>query len=443
MARLPLLKVLALTSLVAACGGSTAGVGASSGGSSGGASSGGGSSGSGGTSTSVAGSTPTTALSVSVDHACATRAADGATYCWGDNSWGQVGDGTQTNRLAPTSVTPARFLQLAVGGTHTCGLLQDRTVQCWGMDVYGSVGTGTTSAVRCSDNEPCVQKPVAVVGLTDVAQITAGTEHSCALTGDGAVWCWGDNRLGAVVGVPTDNYTAKPTPTKLALGPARAVAAGGNWSCAVLLAGTVSCWGNDPWNQNPTSASKLPITVGNVAAVAGLDHVSELALGRGFACARLDDGTARCWGSNAEGQLGDGSTTASAVPVVVAGVSDVAHVAVGETHACALLVDGRVLCWGDNAHGALGDGTLLGTDCARAATPPGPAGGGTPPPSAPTCRPHAQAVPGIAGAQALAAGGDASCVRLGDGSLTCWGASQYGLGDGTSTARLTPVPIAF
>jgi alpha-tubulin suppressor-like RCC1 family protein len=178
--------------------------------------------------------------------------------------------------------------------------------------------------------------------------------------------------------------------------------------------------------------------------VAGLDHVSELALGRGFACARLDDGTARCWGSNAEGQLGDGSTTSSAVPVVVAGVSDVAHVAVGETHACALLVDGRVLCWGDNAHGALGDGTLLGTDCSRPSPlPPGPAGGGTPPMSAPTCSPHAQAVPGIAGAQAIAAGGDASCVRLGDGSLTCWGASQYGLGDGTSTARLTPVPIAF
>jgi alpha-tubulin suppressor-like RCC1 family protein len=429
----------ALASFVVACGSSSGSTPAGADGSSSGSS--GSSSGSSGSS----GSTPTTALSVGVDHSCATRASDGATYCWGDNAYGQVGDNTQTTRLAPVSVSPEHFAQLAAGGTHSCGLTKDGRVRCWGLDVYGTVGTGTTSTVHCVENEPCVQTPTAVIGLAGAVQIAAGTEHTCALTSDGGVWCWGDNRLAEVLGTPTDNYTAKPTPTRVApLAAASAVAAGGNWSCAVLRDTTVSCWGNDPWNQDPKSAPTLPITVGGVARVAGLDHVTEVALSNSFACARIDDGTARCWGSNTSGQLGDGTTTTSAVPVAVAGVSGVKHVVVGASHACALLDDGSITCWGDNALGELGDGTKTGTDCIPPVALPPSGGGGTPPPAgSPTCRPHAQAVKGLANVEALALGGNASCARLADQSIACWGTSQRGLGDGTSEAHLSPVPIAF
>jgi alpha-tubulin suppressor-like RCC1 family protein len=180
------------------------------------------------------------------------------------------------------------------------------------------------------------------------------------------------------------------------------VGAGTGYACAVLVDGTVRCWGSGPLGNGTTTSSPVPLPV------VGLGGVSAIAAGEDTACALLMDGTLRCWGSNFNGLLGNPSFTgqSSNVPIVVTGVSGALAVSVGETHACALLSDHTVVCWGDNSQRQLG--------------------GSTPPSSvAPV------AVPSISGATALAAGSSHTCALLGGGVVQCWGSNIYGQLAGT------------
>jgi alpha-tubulin suppressor-like RCC1 family protein len=195
---------------------------------------------------------------------------------------------------------------------------------------------------------------------------------------------------------------------------ATAIAAGEFHTCALLDDGTARCWGDNFFGQlgdgTTTISRTTPVTV------SGLSNVTAIAAGWGHTCAVLNDGTARCWGDNFFGQLGDGTTTISrTTPVTVSGLSNVTAIAAGLYHTCALLTDKTVRCWGSNRYGQLGDGTRG------------------------VSRTTLEAVSGLSNVTAIAAGGSHTCAQLGNETARCWGFNEYGqLGNGELGFATTP-----
>ncbi len=350
------------------------------------------------------------AVAAGGSHTCALTSAGGV-QCWGNNWYGQLGDGTTTHRSTPVAVSglASGVVAVAAGGWHTCALTSAGGVQCWGFNWYGQLGDGMTTHRST---------PVAVSGLASgVAAVTAGGEHTCALTSAGGVQCWGYNLYGQLGdGTETNRYTPVAV-SGLASGVA-AVAAGDGHTCAVTSAGGVQCWGRNyygqlgdgTWTNHPTPVAVVGLASGVAAVAAGEEHT----------CAVTSAGGVQCWGCNFSGQLGDGTTTNRCTPVAVSGLaSGVVAVAAGGSHTCALTSAGGVLCWGDNVYGQLGDGTT-------------------------THRSTPVAVSGLAsGVLAVAAGRHHTCALTSAGGVQCWGDNGYGqLGDGTTTDRRTPVAVS-
>ncbi len=358
------------------------------------------------------------ALAAGEEHSCAILTS-GALRCWGSNRDRQLGDGAPglysipqlliPNRLAGATTPYATFLQLALGRYHSCAVFPRGTLHCWGRNSDGQLGDGTV--------EPRTL-PVAVLGMeSGVRQLTLGAEHSCALKSSGQVFCWGSNQYGQL----GDGSAAQRVIPALVNGLAAnvdALLAGDNHTCALSQAGggTLQCWGSNARGQlgnGTTDDSPIPVTVfgltGAQAAEAGLAHT----------CAALTNGV-RCWGDNESGQLGDGSRNNHTAPVAVAGLPTgaISAFAVGDRHSCAA-VDGVAYCWGNNRDGQLGDGTL-------------------------TDSPSPVMVQGISGSVAeLAAGASHSCARTTNGALYCWGGNEQSqLGDGTTEDRPTAALVS-
>jgi alpha-tubulin suppressor-like RCC1 family protein len=285
------------------------------------------------------------AIATSTYHSCALL-SDGTVKCWGRNDRGELGDGV-ISLYESTPVVVNRLsnvVAISTGGYHTCALLSDGTVKCWGANDRGQLGDGTLEDKST---------PVTVKGLSNAIAIASGDLHTCALLGDGTVKCWGGNYFGQL-GDGTN--VSKSTPiTVNGLTNAVAISAGGYHTCALLSDGTVKCWGRNDRGElgdgKVVSYESTPVTV------IGLSNVIEISTGVAHTCALLNDGTVKCWGNNADGQLGDGTTTPSSVPVTVNGLSNVIMITTGGWHTCALFNDGTIKCWGDNYFGQLGDGT--------------------------------------------------------------------------------------
>ncbi|HEX3510354.1 MAG TPA: hypothetical protein VHT27_04560 [Solirubrobacteraceae bacterium] len=210
--------------------------------------------------------------------------------------------------------------------------------------------------------------------------------------------------------------------------PGQRIASGRLFACAVLTTGRVNCWGEngggqlgDGTNTGPehcevSPCSKVPVTV------SGITNATTVGAGDSNACAVLTTGGVDCWGSNVQGQLGNGTRTASSTPVAVSGIANATAVAVGQEHVCALLATGRIACWGANYDGELGTGSDSGPDCAG------------------DCSWTPVAVSGITDATAIAANAHYTCAVLATGGVDCWGYNEYGqLGDGTATGPETCV----
>src|SRR5205809_4781134 len=363
-------------------------------------------------------------------HACM-RLPDGTVQCWGRNNFGQLGNGD--GNLADSSVPVAvrgltTATRVVTGDSHTCALLGDGTVQCWGVGDSGQRGDGTFNNISTV--------PVAVVGLggaghlTNAVAIAARGYHSCALLGDGTVWCWGrnqDGQLGNGIPLPAPPGTQCPsswcssTPVRASgITGAAAVIAGGYHTCAVLMPDrTVQCWGRNDDGQlgdGTRTSSSTPVPVG------GLTGAAAVTGGFYHTCALLGDGTVQCWGQNYEGQLGNGIVGGvSTTPVLVAGLANVRAVSGGYRHTCALLRDGTVQCWGRNVEGQLGDGTTTSSS-----TPVG--------------------VGDITDAVAVGSGVLHTCALLLNSTVKCWGAVGSGndfgqLGNGATTGSSTPVTV--
>ncbi|MCC7538499.1 MAG: hypothetical protein IT379_19900, partial [Deltaproteobacteria bacterium] len=286
-------------------------------------------------------------------HTCAIARA-GEVVCWGSDAEGQRGDGTQVEPsvdagvLGRFSVVLEHARRLAVGRAHTCALTEDGVVWCWGRNAEGQV-TGEPS-------ESPIASPRLVTGIGAATEIDAGDAHTCAVVEDGVV-CWGDARFGQSGGAVGD-APQRPGLVDGTSG-AIAVAAGSRHSCAAFGSGRVACWGE---RLGPDGAPDARATA---QWIEGLDDVTAVSAGAGHTCAIRAGGRLVCWGTNESGQLGDGTTISRATPVEVGDLDPILAVSCGGGtrdgvtvgHTCAVDSGFFVQCWGRNREGQLGIGS--------------------------------------------------------------------------------------
>ena len=334
-----------------------------------------------------------------------------AVECWGDNSWGQVGDMTSITRLEHEPVhelMDEMDFNVTAGSGHACAIKDPRTAYCWGENFYGQLGNRTTSR----------KPPVGVEGLGGAVEaVSAGGWHTCAVTASGGVQCWGSNNDGQIGN--NDDQRLTPDGARYVFDlytEAAAVGSGNYHACAVTDTGSVKCWGQNDSGQvgdgtTETRVAPVEIDPGGVAvSVTG---------GGSHSCAMLDEGSMTCWGENGSGQIGNGSTDDALTPSAVTGLaSNATFACAGVSHSCALLDTGGVMCWGANDEGQLGNGT-------------------TTPSSVPVV------VAGLtAGATALACGKNHSCA-VQEGGVKCWGNNEFGsLGNGGTEDQLEPTAVS-
>ena len=372
---------------------------------------------------------------------CALLSA-GRVDCWGLNVYGELGDGTSTtDSLFPVQVVGvggsgslSGVTQVAAGEMHTCALLSAGTVDCWGYNRDAQLGNGTLTNSST---------PVAVVGvggsgvLTSVTQVATGGFHTCAVLTGGTVDCWGFNGEAELGNGATTGYSPTPVPVvgvggSGVLTGVTQVATGGFHSCALLTGGTVDCWGDNPYGDlgdGTTTNSSTPVPVVGVGGSGVLSGVADISAAGYDTCALLSAGTVDCWGLNGNGQLADGTTTDSLVPVQVVGeggngvLTGVIQVATGDTHTCALLSAGTADCWGWDYYGELGNGTT--TDSAFPVQVVGEGGNGV-----------------LSGVTQISTAGVETCALLAAGRVGCWGYNTFGeLGNGTTSNSSTPVEV--
>ncbi len=361
----------------------------------------------------VTGLSGATVLAMGDRHVCA-LVTSGQARCWGANSRGELGNGTSGSAsptiVSVTGVSGAVGVALSGGGDGgtSCVVLAVGGVRCWGDNSSGELGVGTVgsgSALR-----------VGVTGLSGAVQIAGGSTQTCALVDGGKVRCWGANSSGQL-----GNATTIPSPTPVSVGTvtgATRTSAGGEHGCALVSGGQGRCWGrNEEGQLGNGTPSATPSTT--PVAVTGLSGAIRIAAGNRFTCALVSGGQSRCWGANDRGQLGNGTTTTSSTLVAVTGLSGAVELGAGGRHVCAIVAGGQVRCWGANDRGQLGNGT----SSAGATTTP-------------------VTVSGLSGATRISAGAEHTCVVLSGGQVRCWGGNTRGqLGNGTSSFGATTSPV--
>jgi len=349
---------------------------------------------------------------------------NGSVSCWGRNSYGELGDGTTTDRSTPTQTsslgTGRTAVAISSGSGHTCAILDDASVSCWGWNSKGQLGDGTTT----NRNTPTPTLSLGT-GRTAVA-ISSGEYHTCAILDDASVSCWGRNLNGRLGDGTTTNRNTPTQTSSLGTGrTAVAISAGYLHTCAVLDNGSVSCWGAGTSGQLGDGTNMYQRTTPTQTSSLGTGRTAvAISSGDYFACALLDDASVSCWGFNNNGQLGDGTTTSRNTPTPTSSLGSgrtAVAISSGIEHTCAIIDNGSVSCWGYNYKGQLGDGTT-----ASKSTPTQTASLGT-----------------GRTAVAISSGNGHTCAILDDASVSCWGANYYGeLGDGTTTDQSTPGPVS-
>jgi alpha-tubulin suppressor-like RCC1 family protein len=271
--------------------------------------------------------------------------------CWGFNGInGQLGDGTTEDRPTPANVAGlgGRIVSIAVGYFHACALTASGGVKCWGSNAYGQLGNGTAL-------HPEQHTAVDAAGLSGVVGISAGDNHTCAVTRQGGVKCWGENSAGQL-GDGTTQRRLTPVDVVGLDSRAMMVSAGSAYTCAVTTAGAAKCWGdNREGNLGNGTTQARQLTPMDISGLNG--GILQIAAGAGSTCALSTSGGAKCWGLNIFGRLGDGTTQNRLTPVDVIGLTHgVVAVSTGYAHACALTSVSGLKCWGSSSE--LGAGNL-------------------------------------------------------------------------------------
>jgi cysteine-rich repeat protein len=342
-------------------------------------------------------------------HTCGLK-ADGTVWCWGDNVAGQLGDATHEPRLVPVRAGDLTDLvAIAAGSHHTCAISDKGHGWCWGDNASGQLGSGSIMPSNI---------PVLVVGLGHAETLAAGTVHTCATTNAHEAYCWGDNVSGQLGDGST---TGQQVATRVAIGAgltsATHITAGEQYSCAVREDESVWCWGDNGQGQlgnGTTDESPLPVAVD---ILGGYPGGSLLGAGTAHTCSRDAAGFAWCWGEGANRRLGNGFTADALSPGLVNDIDAVSGVAAGDMHSCAVDIHGVAWCWGRGTEGQLGTGA-------------------TPPTSEPAPVANATAV------LTITTGKTHSCAIMVDWTAWCWGTNDEGqLGDGTSQSTDAPVLV--
>jgi cysteine-rich repeat protein len=380
-----------------------------------------------------------TNVSVGGGHSCAIF-GDGRVKCWGDNSTGQLGIGDTSRRggspgemgsnLPEVSLgTGRRALSLSAGGSHTCALLDDGSVKCWGDNYFGQLGQGDTEVRGDAPGEMGDALPPVSLGTGRTAKaLAAAFRFTCALLDNNSIKCWGDNQAGQL-GLG-DTVSRGDNPDEMgdqlpavALGTgrtAKSVSAQTTHTCAVLNDDSVKCWGENGYGNLGLGDNERrgdgPGEMGDSLPTVSLGtgrSAREVAAGWHHTCALLDDASVKCWGVNWSGHLGLGDANdrgdtagemGDSLPAVSLGTGLSARaIAVGMLHSCALFSNGAVKYWPRAPETSMGDGlpsTPLGT--------------------------------GRTAEALVASAGSFYCALLDNGTIKCWGDNYYGqlgLGD--------------
>jgi alpha-tubulin suppressor-like RCC1 family protein len=365
------------------------------------------------------------AVTVGVLHSCAITAAGGA-YCWGWGRVGQLGNGDTASSPIPVRVAGGHhFVAVTAGRYHTCGLTADSSAYCWGVNTLGQIGTDSLGESCAGTKDPnkrfaCSWHPRLVAGGRRFAAISAGAMHTCGVAANGEASCWGSNGGGTLGSESAPAVANVPIPVAGGLRLA-ALGAGLNHSCGVTVDGRVYCWGDNEDNQlgnNAMKESKSPVAVAATvtfrAVTAGGEHTcgitvdsvaycwgksehgrlgigenmyesmrgkkhqsspaavegrlafQSLSAGGAHTCGVATDGRAYCWGDNLDGRAGIGKGGWATKPDAVDGDLRYTVISAGDYHSCAITTDGAAYCWGSNSDGQLGNGTSKGTSKGKA-----------------------------------------------------------------------------
>ncbi len=393
---------------------------------------------------------PVVAIARGTDHACAVRDT-GHVVCWGANAFGQLGDGTTTQRTVPAlvvgiddavdvAITSDAPFTTSGHADFTCALRSTGEVACWGY-LLGAV-------------------PANVAGIAGATQIDLGGNHGCAVVAGGAVYCWGGNSHGQLGRAPGGSRAAGLVPGITAA----EITAGGDTTCARTTTGSVVCWGANYRGERGDSATMTDSHTPSAAIVTGATHLGsgsyatcaivggaptcwgsryvngrtsnnsapltipgvtgavQLAVNENAACARLTDGTRACWGLELAGEFGDGPTVSTSTSGVSITTPDaITDLSSGGGGTCVVRASGSVLCWGDGARGELGDATIT-------------------PISHSPVRTHD--LLDVVQVEAEDSGDfyHRTCARRHDGEVLCWGRGEW-TGDGAAELQLTPIRL--
>lgn len=362
-------------------------------------------------------------------------------FAWGDNDKGKDGTGSQDPRRVrqPAPVVTSSALawktveSVAPGTEHVLALSTDASIASWGFNIHGKLGTG-------DQGSRSIPSPVLLNGALAgkrVIAVAAGSQHSLALCSDGTLAAWGYNGYGELGNGTTyhshNTDSAPPVPVDtsgvLAGRKVIAIAAGQSFNLALCHDGTLAAWGRNNSGQlgnGTTINSSVPVAVSDAGVLAGKRPIA-IAAGYEFAIALCEDGTVASWGANSFGELGDGTTISRTTPVavigsgVLSGKSAVA-IAAGRNHALALLSDGSLASWGSNSAGMIGDGTFTGRTAPVLVNRSGVLSG--------------KEIVGIA------AGGLNSMALCRDGTLAVWGSNlKSQIGDNNPGGADRPLPV--
>jgi alpha-tubulin suppressor-like RCC1 family protein len=357
---------------------------------------------------------------------CALDAA-GAAYCWGAASFGQLGNGgVSSTPGVPVAVVTSGVLsgktltQIATGSGSTCAVASTGAAYCWGQGVNGELGNGSAA----NSNVPVAVTTSGVLAGKTLRQVSLGTNFACALDSAGAAYCWGLNTSGQVGNPATATHFLVPT----AVTSQAAVSAGYTHACTIS-SGKAYCWGDNSDGElgnGSTVSSSVPVAVVTSGVLAGVT-LTQVTAGFFFTCALSTTGAVYCWGFNADGELGNNSTTNSSVPVavttsgVLSGVTVTQITADSGYNACAVGSTGAAYCWGKNNDGQLGNNTLTSSSVPVAVSTSGVLSGKT--------------------LTQVTAGNDLTCALDSTGLAYCWGDNTRGQLGNNSTTN-SPVPVA-
>lgn len=368
------------------------------------------------------------AVAAGLSHTCAI-AADSSAYCWGSNEFGQLGmtDTTRCarlDRLIPCETRPRaaaagiKVLQVAAGGSHTCGIGADGRVYCWGDNLYGQLGD---PAIRQSAT------PTAALAAGLFTAVAAGGSFTCALRSDGVVLCWGANATGqngsAVVGPGSAIPVAVQSSQRFA-----SIAAGDRRACGRVPDGTLYCWGAE-WVGRSAQGTEVTRAIAQPTRVLLSPSFQSITVGTHTTCGIAADAS-YCWEANPTGTLGDGTTVGATSPIKVKTSERFVSISAGDTQTCGIAATGLAWCWGAAEAGQLGvsPGTISAR-CGMSSLP---------------CRTSPYRVSGWRLFKQISAGqGDHTCALTLAGNVYCWGAGNMGQrGDGRMSAQWTPTKVA-